>query len=33
MFVAYIRPKNLGNIFTYQNIYRLVGPLVSSYLE
>ena len=33
MCVAYSRPKNLGNIFTYRRIDRLDGPLVSSYLE
>ena len=33
MCVAYSRPKNLGNIFTYRKIDRLDGPLVSSYLE
>ena len=31
--VAYSRPKNLGNIFTYRKIDRLDGPPVSSYLE
>ena len=33
MCVAYSRPKNLGNIFTYRKIDRLDGPPVSSYLE
>ena len=33
MCVAYSRPKNLGNIFTYRKIDRLNGPPVSSYLE
>ena len=31
--VAYIRPKNLGNIFTYRKVDCLDGPPVSSYLE
>ena len=31
--VAYSRPKNLGNIFTYRKIDRLDGAPVSSYLE
>ena len=33
MCVAYSRPKNLGNIFTYHKVDRLDGPPVSSYLE
>ena len=33
MCVAYSRPKNLGNFFTYCKIDRLDGPPVSSYLE
>ena len=33
MCVAYSRPKNLGNIFTYHKVDRLNVPPVSSYLE
>ena len=33
MCMAYSRPKNLGNIFTYRKIDRLDGLLVSSSLE
>ena len=33
MCVAYSRPENLGNIFTYRKFDRLDGPPVSSYLE
>ena len=33
MCVAYSRPRNLGNIFTYRKIDRLDGPPASSYLK
>ena len=33
MCVAYIRLKNLKNIFTYHKVDHLDGPPVSSYME
>ena len=33
MYVAYSRPKIIGNIFTYHKVYSLKGPPVSYYME
>ena len=33
MCVAYSRPKNIGNVFTYRKVDRLDGLPVSSYMD